>query len=155
MYIFKKGDPDYQDDLNSNFSELNALAGDAATKTDVANLKKMVEAMAVSSTALWKGVSSLNSSHTVTPSKALSDCKSGWLLVFAPYDTAAGNTYNYDFTTLFIPKNKAGLYIVSAYTSNYTWANKRADISNTKIVGHSSNVTGDSLKNVLVEVWEV
>lgn len=112
-------------------------------------------ASSVESTPLWKGVSSLNSSHTVTPSKALNKCQSGWLLVFAPYDTGASSTSNYDFTTLFVPKGKLGLYITNIYTSNYTWTHKRADISNTKIVGHSSNVSGESLKNVLIEVWEV
>lgn len=56
---------------------------------------------------LWSGASYLNSSNStpqvVTPSKKLSQCRTGWLLLWSDYDP--GDSANdSDFCTTFIPK---------------------------------------------------
>lgn len=56
---------------------------------------------------LWKGamyMSSPNSTpQTVTPSKKLSECRNGWLLLWSDYDPGAGEN-DADFVTTMIPK---------------------------------------------------
>ena len=57
---------------------------------------------------LWSGqmyMSSPNSTpQTVTPSKKLSECRTGWLLLWSDYDPGSGSN-DADFATTIIPKN--------------------------------------------------
>lgn len=57
---------------------------------------------------LWSGqyyMSSPNSTpQTVTPSKKLSECRTGWLLLWSDYDAGSGSN-DADFVTTIIPKN--------------------------------------------------
>ena len=57
---------------------------------------------------LWSGqyyMSSPNSTpQTVTPSKNLSECRTGWLLLWSDYDAGSGSNDS-DFVTTIIPKN--------------------------------------------------
>lgn len=57
---------------------------------------------------LWSGqyyMSSPNSTpQTVTPSKKLSECRTGWLLLWSDYDPGTGSNDS-DFVTTVIPKN--------------------------------------------------
>ena len=57
---------------------------------------------------LWSGqyyMSSPNSTpQTVTPSKKLSECRTGWLLLWSDYDPGSGAN-DADFVTTIIPKN--------------------------------------------------
>ena len=57
---------------------------------------------------LWSGamyMSSPNSTpQTVTPSKKLSECRTGWLLLWSDYDAGSGSN-DADFVTTMIPKN--------------------------------------------------
>lgn len=57
---------------------------------------------------LWSGqmyMSSPNSTpQTVTPSKKLSECRTGWLLLWSDYDPGSGSN-DADFATTVIPKN--------------------------------------------------
>lgn len=56
---------------------------------------------------LWSGASYLSSPNstpqTVTPSKKLSECRTGWLLLWSDYDPGDGANDS-DFCTTFIPK---------------------------------------------------
>lgn len=56
---------------------------------------------------LWSGASYLNSSNStpqvVTPSKKLSECRTGWMLLWSDYDPGDGANDS-DFCTTFIPK---------------------------------------------------
>lgn len=57
---------------------------------------------------LWSGAMYMSSSNsvpqTVTPSKKLSECRTGWLLLWSDYDPGAGAN-DADFATTIIPKN--------------------------------------------------
>lgn len=58
---------------------------------------------------LWKGamyMSSPNSTpQTVTPSKKLSECRNGWLLLWSDYDKDTSTANDTDFVTTMIPKS--------------------------------------------------
>ena len=61
----------------------------------------------ISTSPLWSGqyyMSSPNSTpQTVTPSKKLSECRTGWLLLWSDYDPGSGSN-DADFATTIIPK---------------------------------------------------
>ncbi|WP_313631352.1 BppU family phage baseplate upper protein [Enterococcus devriesei] len=109
---------------------------------------------AVNSTgaSLWTGISTLNENHTVTPTKKMSECQNGWLLVFAPYNGSTAQ--NYDVTTVFVPKGHTRLSIVQIFNGS-NWTQKRYQCSDSTITGHSSNVGTEQIKASLIEVREV
>ena len=57
---------------------------------------------------LWSGTAymqSLNSNpQTITPSKPLSQCRTGWMLLWSDYDPNTNTANDTDFCTTFIPK---------------------------------------------------
>ena len=103
-------------------------------------------------TVLWTGLSTLNSSHTITPSKHLSDCQTGWLLIFAPYNGTSAQ--NYDVTTVFVPKGHTRLTVEQVFNGS-AWIVKRFQCTNNDIIGHGSNVGTEQIKAALIEVREV
>ncbi|UKL29999.1 hypothetical protein [Bacillus phage PK1] len=60
-----------------------------------------------SQTRLWSGVVYPDEGQTVKPTKKLSECRTGWILVWSDYDYGVGpNNHQWSFT--FIPKTFAG-----------------------------------------------
>lgn len=57
---------------------------------------------------LWSGASYLTSTNgtpqVVTPSKKLSECRTGWLLLWSDYDASTSTANDTDFCTTYIPK---------------------------------------------------
>lgn len=54
--------------------------------------------------ALWTGAQYMKDGITITPSKPLSECKTGWLLVWSDYDEATQTASKNDTVTTLIPK---------------------------------------------------
>ena len=68
---------------------------------------------ATNSNILWTGASYMTSTNgnpqTITPSKKLSECNTGWLLLWSDYDASTNTANDSDFCTTYIPKfNPAG-----------------------------------------------
>ena len=61
-----------------------------------------------SSMILWSGTSYMQSvdstPQVVTPSKKLSECRTGWMLLWSDYDPSTNTANDTDFCTTFIPK---------------------------------------------------
>ena len=58
---------------------------------------------------LWTGSYYMTAGHTATPSKKLSQCEHGWLLMWSDYDPDTSTVNNSDFCTTMIPnRNWAG-----------------------------------------------
>lgn len=57
------------------------------------------------SETLWEGVYYLFGSQSVFPSKPLSKCRGGWVLVWSDYDPTPGASNDYNFAYTYIPKN--------------------------------------------------
>lgn len=55
--------------------------------------------------ALWWGASYMNNGQRVDPSKRLSACQNGWILVWSDYDSDTSTQNNFNFNTSYIPKN--------------------------------------------------
>lgn len=102
--------------------------------------------------SLWTGTTTLNSDKTIYPSKKLSECGAGWLLIFAPY--SGGSAQNYDVTTVFVPKGHYRLTVCQVFNGS-AWIIKRYQCSNDSITGHGSNVGTEQIKAALIEIREV
>ena len=108
---------------------------------------------------LWNGGWYMAENQTVTPSKTLSACQNGWVMVWCDYDpaTGVGNDYNYVFH--YIHKNS----YLSGKNSLWTCATDGGDnkdftkllyITDTSIKGHSGNSSGNGNDIILKYVME-
>lgn len=115
--------------------------------------------------ALWTGAYYMTAGHTITPSKPLSKCMHGWILVWSDYDTINSAPMNSDICTTVIPKknpanaNWGGQSILATVPVNMTDTAdaitiKRLYIHDTKIVGHASNNQSPRNDVVLRAVYE-
>lgn len=79
--------------VNKNVSDITALD----TRIDALEINN-------ANTALWDGANTLGNGEEIKPSKALSACKNGWLLVFCGYNTSNNLATNTRFNTVFVNK---------------------------------------------------
>ncbi|MEH7117221.1 DUF859 family phage minor structural protein [Neobacillus vireti] len=116
---------------------------------------------------LWNGASYMNDAQTVTPTKKLSDCANGWVLVWSDYDPPSATASDSDLVCHFIPKralqgNLAGkwwTFVLGTYTTNILV--KYLLVYNDKLTGHSYNDDGSANSTgavpndaVLRYIWE-
>lgn len=94
---------------------------------------------------LWTGASYMNESSTVTPTKKLSECLSGWILVWSDYDVGSG-TNDFDFAYSVIPKflvsgGQTNLFSIPNYTSatKVSHTIKKLRVYNDRLVGYPEN----------------
>lgn len=52
---------------------------------------------------LWSGAKLVKANETITPSKKLSECRTGWMLLWSDYDPDTSSGVEGDFVTTFIP----------------------------------------------------
>lgn len=68
-----------------------------------------VKSLLFDQSLLWQGAVYPMSDDTITPSKKLSDCPNGWILIWSDYDVGVG-TNDYQFVTTFIPKEFPNMF---------------------------------------------
>lgn len=143
----------------------------ATTKTKETYYGKCTVRAANPNTVLWTGVLFMNANHTVTPSKKLSDCQNGWMLLWSDYDEDGKVAQDADFVTTIIPKKKpnGGTWdgktfhcdVPRYYGSNTSDVDterrviKTLYIYNNKIVGHVVNDKDERTDVVLRAVYEI
>lgn len=115
---------------------------------------------------LWSGAYYMNASQTVTPSKPLSKCRNGWILVWSDYDPSTSKPTGADHFTVAVPKLNGGgatwsgqsmtLAIPSALSDSgvLTMAGKKIYIHDAKITGHAVNKIAPANDVVLRAVYE-
>lgn len=123
----------------------------------------------VGSPVLWSGKLYPNASHTITPSKKLSECRNGWMLLWCDYDPDTSVVNDADFATTMIPKcrydgeawnGKNFLCDVPRFYGSATDTSlekrimKTLAIYDNKIVGNAVNSQGDRNDVVLRAVYE-
>lgn len=123
----------------------------------------------VGSPVLWSGKLYPNANHTITPSKKLSECKTGWMLLWCDYDPDTSTVNDADFATTMIPKcrydgdswnGKNFLCDIPRYYGSATDTSLEKRITKTlaiydnKIVGNTINSQGDRNDVVLRAIYE-
>lgn len=106
---------------------------------------------------LWRGYHHMSKNERVTPSKPLSQCNNGWVLVWSDWDDGGtGSDWNFCFTH--IPKNtpwKNGQNHTFPLTGGETsWAIKTLYIYDSYFTGNDTNKKGDSYDVVIRAVLE-
>ncbi|WP_375180248.1 hypothetical protein [Enterococcus rotai] len=155
MHIFKKGDSDYQDELNSNFGETSAELKQATAEIKAWVASQITASNQIPNVYLAEGVWSLNSTQTITPTKALTECRVGWMFIFDTYNTSNGQPRNTDYTAFIVPKNFAGVLSIPVTAANGNLTYKHVRINNTQIIGLDGNNNTDSMTVVMKGVKEV
>lgn len=111
----------------------------------------------------------MTSGHTVTPSKKLSECRNGWILMWSDYNTDESITQDYDWHCSVIPKIRPngenwaghswlfdipiGMQSASPYTTE-TRKMKWLYVYDNKLVGHDANNQNGRNDCVLRAVYE-
>lgn len=106
---------------------------------------------------LWQGFHHMAGKETVTPSKSLSQCNNGWVLVWSDWDDGVG-TQDWNFCFTYIPKNtpwkngKNHTFPLSA--GEDTWAIKTLYVYDTYFRGNDTNKNGGNYDVILRAVLE-
>lgn len=124
----------------------------------------------VGTNVLWSGNVYMRDIHTVTPSKTLSECRTGWMLLWSDYDADTSTVNDADFCTTMIPKfNPSGnawdgkLFLCDiprfygSDTSDVSTEKrimKMLYVHNDKLVGHVANNKDTRTDVVLRAVYE-
>ena len=116
---------------------------------------------------LWTGIRYMNETHTITPSKKLSECRNGWMLEFADYDSDTGTANDYQYVHLPIYKRnvngnwqgQAMLFQIPTYINDegttVLHTIKQIRVHDDKLVGHAVNDQGtQQVDTVLRAVYE-
>ena len=120
---------------------------------NIKTLQEKVEQKFDNYKELWRGDDLIGASPNIKPSKKISDCNNGWLLVFR--NASALNNFSYHY----IPKMQIlftttdGVKIIAG-SSNGVIAQKYVIIQDETIKGISINETGDNAKVTLTRVYE-
>ena len=117
---------------------------------------------------LWTGSYYMTAGHTATPSKKLSECAHGWLLLWSDYDSDTTTVNNTDFCTTMIPNrswagatwNGSSFYCdVPAYSAGSATGSeqrviKLLSVYDNKLVGTEHNSVAPRNDVVLRAVYE-
>ena len=117
---------------------------------------------------LWSSARYMTAGHTVTPSKKLSECEHGWMLLWSDYDPDTATVNNTDFCTTMIPnRNWAGStwngasyycdiprYSAGTATDSESRVIKVLTVYDNKLVGNDNNNVAPRNDVVLRAVYE-
>lgn len=113
--------------------------------SDLAELKR-------GSSLLWQGGDTMGTDSVVTPSKPLTTCKNGWILVWSAYDADAGTAGDTRINTTIVPKGLLNLKSKIDVTTPIVYAlgaagvieqaAKRVYVDNYNISGYAGNTAG-------------
>ncbi len=108
---------------------------------------------------LWQGYHHMSGSETVKPSKPLSQCNNGWVIVWSDWDDGSTGQ-NWNFNYCYVPKNtpwKDGhntCFAISCGEGDNAYTNKTLYISDSSFKGHDSNKQGRAYDVVIRAVLE-
>ncbi|HAP3558579.1 TPA: hypothetical protein IUD88_001172 [Enterococcus faecalis] len=131
--------------IEANFKQLSKLNNDLPI-TGLLNVGKQV----------WSGAWYGGEGQTITPSIPLSECLTGWVVTYQPYDSKTGKAQPWDTNHVFIPKTHpidfSGIAVVHHLeTLNGSKYNKYFYVTDKTIKGHKNNSTA-SKDYVVVQI---
>ena len=107
---------------------------------------------------LWSGATWMNGSQTCTPSKKLSECPNGWVLVWSGYSNGSGGNWDWNYTYIhkrLVNAGRAGsgiqCHIARGQGTKLTGA-KYIYVHDGHFTGNDTNTTGAQDGMVLREV---
>lgn len=117
--------------------------------------------------ALWSGKYYMTANQVVTPAKSLSQCQTGWILLWSDYEPSTSTAQDADFVASYIPKKKPDgsnwdgksfLIDVARFAGSASSSEdriiKRIYVHDSKLVGHADNNQPNRNDVVLRAVYE-
>lgn len=115
---------------------------------------------------LWSGAKLVKANETITPTKKLSECKTGWILMWSDWNVETSEPSETDIATTLVPKKNAlgnnwtgqSLYaLLPTYVTTaqaVTIACKRLNIYNNRVTGFTLNNAEPANDVVLRAIYE-
>lgn len=108
-----------------------------------------------SAKVLWSGGYYMHSGQKIYPSKKLSDCPNGWILIWSDYDEASATAKDYQWVHTFVHKYQGSkhkgqevyLPVPQYYT---TMTVKTLTVYNDSIVGSDNNTSDSNQKDIVL-----
>lgn len=113
----------------------------------------------IESSPLWSGYHHMTGNETVTPSKPLSQCNNGWVIVWSDFDDGVG-PQNWNFVYTYVPKNtswKSGQnhdFVMASAETESNIAVKCLYVYDTYLRGNDTNRQGNANDVVMRAVLE-
>lgn len=116
---------------------------------------------------LWVGSVYPIDTDVVQPSKRLSECKSGWLLLWSDYNESSSSAGNFDYATSFIPKKRVdGIWSGQSFldvlgasladSGDYFMTVKKLAVHDDRITGFVGNAATTYSKDICLRaIYEV
>ena len=107
---------------------------------------------------LWTGGVYMTANQTITPSKPISECPNGWVLVWSDHDEGV-QSQNWDWSHSLVSKGNVNLqsgnnnlFIIPSFASGATnlSVNKILYVHTNRIVGHDNNESTANQKDVVL-----
>lgn len=104
---------------------------------------------------LWTGIMYPTENETVRPTKKLSECRNGWILVWSDYDPGVGAN-NFNFTYTYIPKKIASLHnganhyfdmLAGIGLQSIDMTGKVLYVHDDRLIGHENNKVSGNWSN--------
>jgi hypothetical protein len=135
---------------------VSGLGTNATYITSSLDARKIYQ-LNTTNTLLWQGVAVMNSVQSITPSAKLSDCLSGWVLVWSQVNNGSpvDSRFAYQFVLKSLASGSGTTFPIAAPEGSTPWAHAAAKylyITNTTIKGYESNNQGESYNYALREV---
>lgn len=140
---------DYKGNVFFNYVDLNS-AGWIGWNPLVTRSNLQENLWSSSSVGLY-----MSENQEVAPSKKLTECRNGWILVWSDYDPGSQTPNNYDFCYTYIPKFAAtnynqAIHLFSIPRTPAAIIVKKITVSNDKLVGWADNTNSDTGANDVV-----
>lgn len=147
-YDFRPGTPISSNQVDEEFDNLiNAVNTLETEKPGPQEVDKQISKFLPTQESLWSGAALIVGTTTITPSKKLSECRNGWILVWCDYDPGVGAN-NSNFAYAFIPKQIASTHngvnhnfdVLAMYSDTYVrMTGKTVSVYDDKITGNDQN----------------
>lgn len=137
---------------NSGAKNIGATTVGSMTGNDVqtilAALDTRAKALETTQTVLWTGNKMPLDTDTITPSKKLSQCQNGWILLWSDFDSPS-TANDFDFTCTYIPKQAITLFSGKQWLAsvpNYS-STTTENITVKRLVIYDDHFIGDAANN--------
>lgn len=144
-YDFQPGTSISSNQVDEEFDQL--IGGLNTLETGLNGVDKKINDFLPTQETLWTGAALIVSTTTISPTKKLSECRNGWILVWSDYDPGVGsNDSNFAYT--FIPKKIASLQngknhnfdMLAMFGDDYVrMTGKTVNVFDDKITGNDVN----------------
>lgn len=147
---------------NTNINNLTTKVNTATS--NITNLDNRIDALEADPSVLWTGANTMGDGQTINPSKKLSECKNGWILIWCGKNTTTNVATNTRFNSVVVPKTLLASLNNTMYlpfynnlvyniyeNGNIEYIAKLVQIGESQIIGFAGNEATDKGKGFVLK----